>query len=208
MRIFGELAETVSTPARPDPISPRRRKGLNRLGLLNRRSRSNRYHKNIDIFPSAKCRQPLITKFGIFPGDERPTDLVRPQVALILSTYQKPRHLKLVLASIALQQGVADKIELVVTDDGSTDETPRIVERFAQTVGFPVRFTTHEHRTFQLARCRNEGVSASVAPYSLFLDGDCVLPPDFVFQHLARRRPATAISGDCYRLDPATSGWR
>ena len=96
-------------------------------------------------------------------------------------------------------------MELVVTDDGSTDETPQIVERFAQTVDFPVQFTTHEHRTFQLARCRNEGAAASVAPHLLFVDGDCILPPDFVAQHLAQRRPATAFSGDCLRMEEAIS---
>jgi glycosyltransferase involved in cell wall biosynthesis len=130
---------------------------------------------------------------------------LRPEVALLLSTYQKPRHLQLSLASIALQQGVAGMMELVVTDDGSTDETPSIVEQFARTVDFPVRFTTHRHRAFQLARCRNEGVAASVAPYILFLDGDCALPPDFVQQHLRRRRQGLVMTGDCYRLEPEVS---
>lgn len=127
------------------------------------------------------------------------------EVALLLSTYQKPRHLRLSLASIACQQGLAGKLELVVTDDGSTDETPEIVARFARSVDFPVRFTTHPHETFQLARCRNAGVAASSAPYILFLDGDCVLPADFVAQHLAGRRPRVAMTGDCLRLDAATS---
>ena len=124
----------------------------------------------------------------------------RPAAALLLSTYQKPRHLQLSLTSIACQLSVADQMELVVTDDGSTDETPSIVERFARTVDFPVRLTTHPHQTFQLALCRNEGVAASVAPYILFLDGDCILPPDFVAQHLRRRRPGVVMTGDCYRL--------
>ena len=36
-------------------------------------------------------------------------------------------------------------MELVVTDDGSTDETAEIVEQFRRRVPFPVAFTTHEH---------------------------------------------------------------
>lgn len=147
----------------------------------------------------------MVGKLAIYPGDNSRTGAIRPEAALIVSTYQKPRHLQLVLASIAMQAGVAGKMELVVTDDGSTDETRHIVERFAQAVDFPVRFTTHEHRTFQLARCRNEGAAASVAPYLLFVDGDCILPPDFVAQHLTRRRPATTFSGDCLRMEEAIS---
>ncbi len=128
-----------------------------------------------------------------------------PEIALLLSTYQRPHHLRRALESIALQRDVAGKIELVVTDDGSTDETPAIVAEFARKAPFPVGFTTHPHSTFRLSRCRNEGVRASRAPYLLFLDGDCVLPPDHVRLHLAHRRPGCVMAGDFCRLDQATS---
>ena len=128
-----------------------------------------------------------------------------PEVALLLSSYQKPWHLKRVLASIAMQERALHCMELIVTDDGSTDETADIVVRFAQSVSFPVRFTTHEHQEFQLARCRNEGVAASTAPYLLFLDGDCLLPPDHVWQHLQHRKRGEVMGGYCVRLDQQTS---
>ena len=128
-----------------------------------------------------------------------------PEIALLISSYQRPAHLRRALLSIALQQGLACPIEVVVTDDGSTDETPDVVRQFAHSVNFPVQFTTHPHGAFQLARCRNEGVAASTAPYILFLDGDCILPPDHVAIHLARRRPGIVMAGDCARLDEQTS---
>jgi glycosyltransferase involved in cell wall biosynthesis len=124
-----------------------------------------------------------------------------PEIAICVTTYQKPWHLRRVLASIAAQQGVEGKIEIVVTDDGSTDETPEIVERFRRGVGFPVHFTTHEHTAFHPARCRNDGARATAAPYLLFVDGDCVLPPDHVAIHLARRRPGYVMLGFCYRVE-------
>lgn len=129
----------------------------------------------------------------------------QPEIALLMSTYQRPAHLRRALESIALQQDVDGRMELVVTDDGSTDETPQIVADFARRVPFRVGFTTHEHTTFRLARCRNEGAAASTAPYLLFLDGDCVLPRDHVAVHLAQRRPGTVMAGDFCRLDEATS---
>ena len=39
----------------------------------------------------------------------------------------------------------------------------------------------------------------------MFADGDCVFPPDFLLEHLRRRRAGVALSGDCYRLDPDAS---
>src|SRR5262245_8714249 len=104
----------------------------------------------------------------------------KPEIALLISSYQRPGHLRRALLSIALQKDFTSAMEVVVTDDGSTDETLDVVREFAQSVNFPVHFTTHPHAAFQLARCRNEGVAASTAPYVLFLDGDCILPPDHV----------------------------
>jgi glycosyltransferase involved in cell wall biosynthesis len=129
----------------------------------------------------------------------------RPDIALLMSTYQRPEHLRRALDSIALQEGVEGRMELVVTDDGSTDETPAIVAEFAARVPFRVGFTTHSHTTFRLSRCRNEGAKASTAPYLLFLDGDCILPHDHVRMHLERRREGTVMAGDCCRLDEETS---
>jgi glycosyltransferase involved in cell wall biosynthesis len=128
-----------------------------------------------------------------------------PEIALLVSTYQRPEHLRRALSSIALQRGVDGQIEVVVTDDGSTDNTAQVVREFANSVDFPVKFTTHPHTNFQLARCRNEGVTASRAPYLLFLDGDCILPPDHVAIHLARRKPGVVMGGHFMRIDQCTS---
>jgi glycosyltransferase involved in cell wall biosynthesis len=128
-----------------------------------------------------------------------------PDLSLIVTTYQKPDHLIKVLESIACQQGVDGRFEVIVSDDGSTDETRTVVETFAKRVDFRVGFTTHSHDGFQLARSRNEGAAQSSADYLLFLDGDCVIPPDHLLQHLNRRREQTVMGVYCVRLDEATS---
>jgi glycosyltransferase involved in cell wall biosynthesis len=126
-------------------------------------------------------------------------------IAIIVSTYERPLHLTRCLESIAAQQGVEGRFEVVVTDDGSRDETLRVVAAAARQAEFPLAFTTHDHQGFRLARCRNEGVAASTAPYLLFTDGDCLLPPDHVRIHLDKRREGYVNAGDCLRLDESTS---
>jgi len=131
--------------------------------------------------------------------------MASPEIAVAVTTYQKPWHLRRALASIAAQQGIDGKLEVVVTDDGSTDETAAIVEQFRRCMPFPVAFTTHPHSIFQPARSRNEGAQATTAPYLLYVDGDCVLPPDHVAKHLAGRKPNRAMLGDCYRVEQELS---
>lgn len=122
-------------------------------------------------------------------------------IAVIVSTFERPGHLERCLASLEAQRGVTGRFEVVVTDDGSQDGTLRLLATIARRVEFPLTFTTHQHDSFRLARCRNEGVAASKAPYMLFTDGDCILPPDHLRLHLKARRPGRIVAGDCLRLD-------
>lgn len=82
-------------------------------------------------------------------------------VSVALCTFNGARYLPEQLASIQAQTRPVD--ELIVCDDGSTDETPRIVADFAGRVEFPVRFEVNQPRlgstkNFEnaLRRCRGD----------------------------------------------------
>jgi GT2 family glycosyltransferase len=128
-----------------------------------------------------------------------------PDIAVIICTFERPGHLRRCLLSLGVQRGVEGRFEVFVVDDGSRDHTPEVVEQFRRQAGFPVTFVTHAKDGFQQSRCRNEGILASTAPYLLFTDADCLLPPDHLAGHLAARRPGVARAGDCFRIDRAAS---
>ena len=96
------------------------------------------------------------------------------EISVVVSTYQRPGHLRRCLQSLAAQQGVDGQFEVIVVDDGSQDKTADMVAQFRRGASFPVKFSTHPHEGFQLARCRNSGIRTSTAPYLLFTDGDCI----------------------------------
>jgi len=127
-----------------------------------------------------------------------------PDLAIIVTSYQMPWHVRRVLESIAVQR-TGRRLEVVVADDGSADETPQVVSDFAARAPFPVRFVTHPHTEFHAARCRNDGARNSSAPHMLFVDGDCLLPPDHVEQHLRAARPGVVTCSYCIRLEQAVS---
>ncbi|MEI8072346.1 MAG: glycosyltransferase, partial [Planctomycetota bacterium] len=126
-------------------------------------------------------------------------------ISLIINTFQKPRHLGLVLQSIVSQEQVDGRFEVIVTDDGSTDSTAELVHSFATASPFPVRFITQPHDGFRLSQIRNRGARIARGKALLFLDGDCMLPHDHVVAHLHRLRPGVALIGNCARLTQDTS---
>lgn len=126
-------------------------------------------------------------------------------VTVVICTYERPEHLRRSLMSLALQRGLTEGFEIVVTDDGSQDETADVVADFARSVDIPVGWTSHPHDGYQVSRTRNDGVRLARGRYLLLLDGDCVVPHDHLAQHMRFRRPGLVVSGDCCRLTEADS---
>jgi glycosyltransferase involved in cell wall biosynthesis len=127
-----------------------------------------------------------------------------PEIALIICTYQRPEHLERCLSSVANQTAI-NQLEVIISDDGSRDNTQSVVRAFADRNICPVRFATQKHKGFRVSRVRNNGVSYSTASYLLFIDGDCVLPTNHVEHHLAIRQDHVVIVGDSLRLDKVES---
>ena len=134
-----------------------------------------------------------------------PTPSQPPEISLIVNTYMKPRHLSLVLDSIEHQVGIDGRFEVVISDDGSTDDTADLVAKRAATAPFRLAFTTRPHDGFRLSRVRNDGARVACGARLLFLDGDCMLPRDHVAIHLERCCKGVATGGDCGRLDERQS---
>jgi GT2 family glycosyltransferase len=127
------------------------------------------------------------------------------ELSVVVTTYERPEHLERCLASLTLQRGVEGRFEVIVADDGSRDRTHDLVHAFAQRAAFPVTLISHPHEDYCVARCRNDGVRASRAPYLIFTDGDCILPPDHLAKHLRVRRRGVVWAGNGYRLSREAS---
>ena len=117
-------------------------------------------------------------------------------VCLLITTFNRPDALDLVLKTVATQSRIPD--EVVVCDDGSSAETSMLVKRWEGVL--PIRYAWQPDRDFRAARSRNLGVLKSVLEYVVWIDGDCLLPPNFVESHMNLARPGFLVAGGRYLL--------
>lgn len=112
---------------------------------------------------------------------------------MVVTTYNWKEALAVVLASVSRQTRLPD--EVVVADDGSRSDTAEMLTQIART--FPVRLlhSWQEDTGFRVARSRNRAIAASSGDYLLLVDGDMVLHPEFVADHVAASVPGSFVQG-------------
>lgn len=121
-------------------------------------------------------------------------------VSLVVLTFNWPEALAKVLASIAAQRRLPD--EIIVADDGSKEDTRVLIERMAKDFPVPLRHVWQEDLGFRAARCRNRGMAASRGDYIVLIDGDMVLHPEFVADHLALAEHGYFLQGGRFKTRP------
>lgn len=142
--------------------------------------------------------------------------------ALLISTYNWPEALRLVLESVKRQTRLPD--ETVVADDGSGEATRALIEEFRKSFPCPLIHVWQEDEGYRLAAIRNRAIATSRCDYIVQIDGDCILPPRFIEDHLAAARPGwftcgsrtlltesrtrEILSGGNARLSPLSRGVR
>jgi glycosyltransferase involved in cell wall biosynthesis len=126
------------------------------------------------------------------------SDAAKPQqVSLIVITYNWPAALAQVLRSVAAQTRLPD--EVIIADDGSTDDTRQLIASMAATFPVPLCHIRQEDLGFRAARCRNLGIAASRGDYIVLIDGDMILHPSFIADHLMLAEPGHFLQGGRFK---------
>jgi len=116
----------------------------------------------------------------------------RETVAVIIPTFNQARFLAEAIASVLTQTRAAD--EIIVVDDGSTDDPAKVVAKFPT-----VRLVRQGNRG--LSAARNRGLQACTGSHVVFLDADDRLLPTALQTGLdfARMRPDCAFVYGAHR---------
>jgi glycosyltransferase involved in cell wall biosynthesis len=119
------------------------------------------------------------------------------RVSAVVTTYNYARFLPDALDSILAQTHA--NLEMVVVDDGSTDDTAAVVERYADR---GVRYVRRPHGG--AGRARNTGLESTSAPLVAFLDADDTWLPDRVeagVAHLVRHPELALVAAHAFACD-------
>jgi glycosyltransferase involved in cell wall biosynthesis len=130
---------------------------------------------------------------GVEAGEGRPRS-----VAVILTAYRQPRWLRKSLWGYASQ--TFRDFELLVADDGSGEETARVLEEIGSQTDLSLRHVWQEDRGFRKCRVLNRAILATDAEYLVFSDGDCIPRDDFVATHVRLADRKRFLGGGALRL--------
>jgi GT2 family glycosyltransferase len=114
---------------------------------------------------------------------------VNPAATIQLCTYNRGHLLPRVLEACFDQTVARDAYEVVLVDDGSSDETPSVIEEAKRRTRVP--FTVISQPNAGLARARNAGIAACRGERIVFIDDDVLPMPDFVEEHLRAAQRGT-----------------
>lgn len=123
--------------------------------------------------------------------------------SLVVTTYERPDALARVLEAVATQSRPPD--ELLVADDGSGPPTAQLIEQHAARAAYPVRHVWQPHQGFRAGRVRNAAIARARCEYLVLLDGDMVVHPRFIADHLSLARGGYYSQGTRIPLDAAAT---
>lgn len=120
-------------------------------------------------------------------------------VSLIITTYNQKERLALVLDSVRNLSVLPT--EVLIADDGSKEDTRELIESYAHTFPCPLRHIWQEDRGFRASEIRNKAIKAARGEYIIIIDGDMILEPHFVADHLTYAKPKVCLQGSRVILD-------
>jgi glycosyltransferase involved in cell wall biosynthesis len=115
------------------------------------------------------------------------------KLTLIVTTYNWPESLLLVMESIKNQTILPD--ELIIADDGSGEKTKDLINDFKKDSGLNIIHSWQDDIGFRAAKSRNKAILQSSGDYIILIDGDTILHANFIKDHITNAELGFFIQG-------------
>jgi glycosyltransferase involved in cell wall biosynthesis len=103
--------------------------------------------------------------------------------SLVTPTYNWPEALELLLLSVKHQSVLPN--EVIIADDGSTEATKQLIEKFQKTFPVPLHHVWHEDKKNRKPAIMNKAIARSKYDYIIEIDGDIIMHKHFIKDHLS-----------------------
>lgn len=103
-------------------------------------------------------------------------------VSVIIPTYNRSNLLYETLYSLGKQNIDKSSFEVIICDDGSSDNTKEIIESFNEKLN--IKYFYQEDKGFRVAKARNMGIKNSSGDICIFIDSGCIAKENFIQEHI------------------------
>ena len=97
-------------------------------------------------------------------------------ISFIIPTYNAEKTIENTINSILMQEKSDIEYEIIVVNDGSTDNTDKVMQKFNENT--KVKYFTKENKG--VADTRNYGVNKASGEYIIFVDSDDYISKDLL----------------------------
>ena len=125
------------------------------------------------------------------------------KTSLIIVTYNWVDALELLLLSLNKQ--TVKPFELLISDDGSSKETKELIDRYRPQFDFPIIHVWHKDNGFRKTVILNKTITKCSGDYVIQIDGDCIMNPYFIEDHIKVRKKECFIHGSRVLLNETIS---
>lgn len=115
--------------------------------------------------------------------------MFKNKISVVVPTYNREELLKETLRSLSSQSIPKSEYEVIVVDDGSTDETNELVREYESKMD--VTYIFQEDLGFRVSMARNKGIKAAKYEVILLLDSGIVAPGTLLESHLKNMKHLT-----------------
>lgn len=105
----------------------------------------------------------------------------KPIISIVIPTYNRSKLLEFTLKSIEKQKIDKCLFEVIIVDDGSTDNTLEVVNSYATKI--QLKYCFQDDVGYRAASARNLGIANSNGEIILFIDSGVILNPNCVKEH-------------------------
>ncbi len=114
-----------------------------------------------------------------------------PSFSIIVPVYNRPDEINDLLKS--LDQQTDKDFEIVIVEDGSTVRCGKQCESFKKSIRIKYFYKDNEGRSI----ARNYGMDRADGDFFIFIDSDCILPPDYIasLKKAIAEKPADCFGG-------------